>query len=383
MIHTDTLGKMGYLVIKMIKTLAIPLIFFAIVDAIHRTSIGAKHFLRLILICSLNVCVAMGIGLVIMNVFKPGAYWASQHTSLLKTLTNGIGVENPPEKLTFLNVLSGFVPDSVLSPFLTNAVMAVVVLALLFGFALRHHLRETPESPIYIQMRDLIEGGYHLSMTCLSWVIQLVPYAVFGMVTQVIGKSGLEVFKILWLFLCVMTIGLLLHSFGYYTCINWLIGKKTPSLFWRSAQPAILTGFSTNSSLATVPITLESLRKMGVSDESSRMAACIGTNFNNDGIALYEAMAAIFLLQAFGASPDLFGQLGIVGVAIMAGCGIAGIPEAGLVMLPIVLESAGFPTGLVALAIPLIVPVDWIVARCRSVVNVMSDMTVAILLDKR
>ena len=120
---------------------------------------------------------------------------------------------------------------------------------------------------------------------------------------------------------------------------------------------------------------------MKVSAQSARLAACVGTNLNNDGITLYEAMAALFLAQALGYDLSLTSQFLIVAASIIAGAGVAGIPEAGLIVLPLVLSAAGLPDTVIAAAIPLIMTVDWIIARARSGVNVMSDMLVAILLD--
>ena len=120
---------------------------------------------------------------------------------------------------------------------------------------------------------------------------------------------------------------------------------------------------------------------MGVSETSARLAACAGTNLNNDGVTLYEAITALFLAQAIGFDLTPFEQLIVVLSSLMAGIGIAGVPEAGLIILPLVLGSAGLPEAVVAAAIPLIAPIDWILARCRSAVNVLSDMLVAILLD--
>ena len=142
-----------------------------------------------------------------------------------------------------------------------------------------------------------------------------------------------------------------------------------------------MTAVSCNSSLATVPVTLRCLERMHVSPQSSRLAACVGTNLNNDGITLYEAMAALFLAQALGFNLPIGNQLLIVVASIIAGAGVAGIPEAGLIVLPLVLSAAGLPDHIIVAAIPLIMTVDWIIARARSGVNVMSDMLVAILLD--
>ncbi len=218
----------------------------------------------------------------------------------------------------------------------------------------------------------------------LYWVVQAVPFAVFGVVAQVVGRSGLAVFQALVGFLFIILLGLAIHSLLYYPLVAWLVGRKSPRVYVGGGADAILTGLSTNSSLATVPVTLRCLtEKMEVSDESARLAACVGTNLNNDGITLYEAMAALFLAQAYGFDLTISQQVVVVLASLMAGIGVAGIPEAGLIVLPLVLGAAGLPDELILVAIPLILPVDWIIARARSGVNVMSDLLVAILLDRR
>jgi Na+/H+-dicarboxylate symporter len=177
-------------------------------------------------------------------------------------------------------------------------------------------------------------------------------------------------------------VGLSVHAFVYYPLVAWLVGKKPPRIYFGRGVDAIMTAISCNSSLATVPVTLRSLDRMGVSPQSARLAACVGTNLNNDGVTLYEAMAALFLAQALGYELSMGHQLLIVLASIMAGVGVAGIPEAGLIVLPLVLSAAGLPNQVIAAAIPLIMSVDWILARVRSGVNVMSDMLVAILLHE-
>ena len=134
---------------------------------------------------------------------------------------------------------------------------------------------------------------------------------------------------------------------------------------------------SLNSSLATAPLTLEALRKLGVSDSSARLSACVGTNFNNDGIILYEGMAVLFVAQAHGIHLSLTEQLGMAVTCLIAAMGVAGVPEAGFVSLALVLNTANLPIGL----LPLLLTVDWVIARGRSVVNVLSDMVLSILVD--
>ncbi|MGZ8383462.1 MAG: dicarboxylate/amino acid:cation symporter, partial [Nitrospira sp.] len=214
------------------------------------------------------------------------------------------------------------------------------------------------------------------------WIILIVPLAVFGVVAQVVGKAGIGVFSVLWIFLAAMLLGLAIHALIYYPLVAWLIGRTSPKVYLGQGADAIMTAVSCNSSLATIPVTLRCLERMRVSPQSSRLATCVGTNLNNDGITLYEAMAALFLAQALGYDLPMAKQVLIVLASIVAGAGVAGIPEAGLIVLPLVLAAAGLSDHVIVAAIPLIMTVDWIIARARSGVNVMSDMLVAILLDR-
>jgi Na+/H+-dicarboxylate symporter len=382
----ETLGGLGILVIKALRALAIPLVFFAILDAFAGTSIPARRFGKLLLICLINVSVAMAIGLTLLNTLKPGVAWRGQIESLLAQTharapeaKRADDPEAPGATLEVLPNVSYYVPSSLARPFVYNNLISVVLIALLAGAALRH-VREREPEPV-APVVAFIHGCYRILLQMLEWIIRTVPLAVFGVVAKVVGTAGIGVFSLLGAFLATALAGLALHSLVYYPLIAWLWGKKPPRVYLGQGADAILTGLSTNSSLATVPITLRCLKRMNVSDASARLAACIGTNLNNDGITLYEAMAALFLTQALGRDLDLGQQLTVVIASIFAGAGVAGIPEAGLIVLPLVLGAAGLSPEIVAIALPLLLPVDWIIARARSGVNVMSDLLVAILLD--
>lgn len=390
LLKNETLGQLGMLVIRTLKTLATPLIFLAILDAFLHTDINFRHAGRLIAICTFNLSVAMLIGLTIMNVYTPGDLWHGHIQDLsvqlqqevakvpLKTAPEGFGL-NP------LKNISGYIPENIIDPFIKNNVIAVILSALLTGSALRH-IKNNPkagDNAGIIQLETIIATCYRLVLQMLAWVILVIPFAILGIVAQVVGKSGIEVFVLLSVFLGTVLTGLLLHSFIYYPCAARWLGKMPVTRYIGQGSDAILMAFSTNSSLATVPVTLECLtEKMGVSERSARLSALIGTNLNNDGIILYEAMTALFLAQAIGFQLTLAEQFQVLAASVMVGVGIAGIPEAGLIALPLVLGAIGLPEQLVLAVIPLIATVDWIIARCRSVVNVMSDMLVAILLDR-
>ena len=392
-LRNDDLGQLGLLVIRLLKALAVPLIVFAIFDAFLRVEISARRGAWLVLICLLNVSVAFAIGLTLLNILRPGERWRgriSEIAGVVEQETHSLSAANSePPKATLdpLKNVAGYVPDSLVEPFAKNNVITVVLLGLLGGAALRKvkTRREAEgQGAAFQPIERLVEAVYHTLIQMLHWVVQTVPFAVFGVVAQVVGRSGVTVFHALGGFLGVILLGLGIHSLIYYPLVAWLVGRKTPRIYLGGGADAILTGLSCNSSLATVPVTLECLTgKIGVSDESARLAACVGTNLNNDGITLYEAMAALFLAQAYGFDLTLGQQAVVVLASLMAGIGVAGIPEAGLIVLPLVLSAAGLPEQLIVVAIPLILPVDWIIARVRSGVNVMSDMLVAILLDRR
>jgi Na+/H+-dicarboxylate symporter len=377
-LRNEHLGWLGMFVVKLLKTLAIPLIFFAILDAFIRTSLPLRQGTKLLVICLINVSVAMTIGLVIMNSWEPGLAWYGHVDELLNLMpgTTLVAPLTTPQTGTLspLEYLASYIP--------ANNVIGVVIVALFLGAVLRRLRGDGDhEGGMVNALARTIERLYHVLMQMLGWIIVVVPFAVFGVVAQIVGKAGVGVFSVLWIFLAAMLSGLAVHSLVYYPLVAWLVGRKSPKVYLGQGADAIMTAMSCNSSLATVPVTLRCLERMHVSPQSSRLAACVGTNLNNDGVTLYEAMAALFLAQALGFNLPIGNQLLIVVASIIAGAGVAGIPEAGLIVLPLVLSAAGLPDHVIVAAIPLVMTVDWIIARARSGVNVMSDMLVAILLD--
>ncbi|WHZ22285.1 MAG: hypothetical protein OJF47_001397 [Nitrospira sp.] len=386
-LRNDQLGKLGLFVVTLLKTLAVPLIFFAILDALIRTSLPLRQGGKLLLICLVNVSVAMMIGLAIMNSWQPGLTWTGHVDELLNLVPDTKPSAAALEKVRAgaqspIEYLASYIPRTIMEPFSSNNIIGVVLLALILGATLRLVRNKTHRSGGALALlAQAIEWIYAWLVQLLEWIILVVPLAVFGVVAQIVGKAGIGVFSVVWIFLAAMLLGLSVHGLVYYPLVAWLVGKKPPKVYLGRGADAIMTALSCNSSLATVPVTLRCLERMQVSLQSSRLAACVGTNLNNDGITLYEAMAALFLAQALGFDLPMANQVLIVVASIIAGAGVAGIPEAGLIILPLVLAAAGLPDHVIIAAIPLIMTVDWIIARARSAVNVLSDMLVAILLD--
>jgi DAACS family dicarboxylate/amino acid:cation (Na+ or H+) symporter len=384
-LSTRHLGQLGLLVIRLLTALATPLILFAILDAFARTHISGRLGIKMVIICLVNIAFAFVVGLMIMNLWQPGLRWRGELEVLSKAVLAGkASGQEPGASLSPLEILSSYTPKNVVQPFLDNNVLSVVLLAVLAGVAFRQVRRrqQAEGETSYQAVEGLIVTGYEMTLRMLGWLVEIVPLAVFGAVALVVGESGFSVFALLWVFVAAMLLGLAIHSLLYYPLSAWLVGRKSPRLYLAGGADAVLTGLSTNSSLASVPVTLECLtERMGVSQASARLSACVGTNFNNDGITLYEAMSVLFVAQAAGYDLSIPQQIGVLLTALFASVGMAGIPGSGMIILPLVLRASGLPMDVILVAYPLLQSVDWIIARIRSGVNVMGDMQVAILLD--
>jgi DAACS family dicarboxylate/amino acid:cation (Na+ or H+) symporter len=211
------------------------------------------------------------------------------------------------------------------------------------------------------------------------WLVQFVPFAVFCVTARTVGEFGFSPFAGLMKYVGYVILGLVLQIVLVYPVWITIFAGITLRKFLKAALEPVIFAFGTNSSLATLPLTLKALDSLGVSKGAARLGACIGTNFNNDGILLYEAMAVFFVAQAFGVELNLEQQLYAALVSLVAAVGVAGVPEAGVVSLSLVLTTVGLPVEVV----PLLLCVDWIIARVRSITNVLSDLTVSIAIDSR
>jgi Na+/H+-dicarboxylate symporter len=205
---------------------------------------------------------------------------------------------------------------------------------------------------------------------------------VFGVVARTVGLYGFGSFRGVLVYVAVGVLGLAFQVLVVYQAWLVLVARMPLRTFWAGAREAIATAIGTGSSLATLPVTLKALDDMGVSPRSARLAACVGTNLNNDGILLYEAMAVLFVAQVIGVDLSFGEQMLVAASCVIAGIGISGVPDAGLISLLIVLKTVKLPEESVNAVVPFLLSVDWVLGRCRSFTNVASDMLVAVLLDK-
>jgi DAACS family dicarboxylate/amino acid:cation (Na+ or H+) symporter len=370
---TAPLGVVGSLYIQLIKVVAVPLVFISIVDALISTSLSLRTARRWLVVIAVNTTCALLIGLSLANFFRPGegfSFGAAQPQGALPTVTKEFSLA------TFLDTV---VPKSIVSPFAENNVIAVALLALLLGVTLRRYLH-SPESEWSIESA---KRGTRIASALINSVVvqlvRLVPLAVFCVTARTVGEAGFAPFQGLLRYVAVACLGLLLQMVCVYPWWIVKVGGISLRRFCAAAARPAAYAFGTNSSLATVPLTLHALDELGVAKSASRLATCIGTNLNNDGILLYEALAVLFVAQALGVELSLGEQVFAASLSVLAAIGVAGVPEAGVVSLSLVLGAVGLPLDVV----PLLLTVDWVVARARSVTNVMSDMTVSIAVAGR
>jgi DAACS family dicarboxylate/amino acid:cation (Na+ or H+) symporter len=263
-----------------------------------------------------------------------------------------------------------------LSPFLDNSVPALIVLAIVLGIALRQVEKEQPAA--VAQALGFARLGTAVLLRLIAWLLHWIPLAVFAAIAATTARHGLRALSGMGVYLGVCLLGLTLQVLLVHQSWVRASGLRLRR-FWSEAREPVLNGFGVNSSLATLPLTLRALDRLGVSRASARLSAAVGTNFNNDGILLYEVLAALLLAQAVHGVVPFVEQLGIAFMGLFATLGVAGIPEAGLIALTLVLSATGLPVE----AIPMVLSVDWILGRARSAVNVVADMGVAIAIDGR
>ena len=354
----------GKLVLRLLGALAPALILAAIIHTFMTTHLGGPLAARLPKLLLLNTVVAILVGLTVANVIQPG---------------QGAGLAPPSphaETTKTANPLATFlenVPKSFLGPLADDGkVIGVIFIAVALGMALRKE-RDRPLGTV----GHLVELFLESLIKILHWIIAVVPLAVFGIVASIVGTEGFAPFKALGIFVLSVLLALAIQA-GYYLVRIRFGSWVRPGELLRGGRDALVMAFSTASSTATMPVTYAALKdRVGLREQSASMGALVGANFNNDGTALYEAMAALFIAQMIEMDLSFQQQLLVVLTSIIASVGAAGIPEAGLVTMTMVFTAVGLPVEY----IPVLLTVDWFLDRCRTAINVMGDMNVSCLLD--
>ncbi len=366
-------ADIGKLILRLLTMIALPLIFVAIVHVLLKAKVNARSGKRLFSLLLTNTLVAIAIGLLVGNVIAPGRFAALEPASYSLP------------SLDMWEELKKKIPESFVGSLVPNwetgrqEIIPAIVIALGLGIALRRvREQQTQNGEIGIQsITGFFEALYSALLIALHWIIALIPLAVFGIVTNVVATQGLNPFVSLLGFIAAVLLALFLQACYYLLRVHFQ-SWVSPMQFLRGGAEALITAFSTASSTATAPLNFTCLREnIGLREESASLGALVGSNFNNDGTALYEAMGPMYIAQALGHPLPLAQQPVIAVMAVLASVGAPGIPEAGLVTMVLVFQAVGLPTEYVAF----LLPVDWFLDRCRTMVNLMGDMSVACVLD--
>jgi Na+/H+-dicarboxylate symporter len=372
----STLEPLGTAFIRLITMIVIPLVVASLMvgtaslgDLRKLGRIGGKTLAYYM--CTTAIAVTIGLGL--SNIVEPGGRVDEATRESLSARYGGEAAarmdlaESAPSPV---DVLLNMIPRNPVRAAAEMDLLPLIFFTIVFGAAISV-VQEEYRKPVL----NFFHGVNEASMVIVDWVMQLAPYAVFALIASVVANFGLDLLRSLLIYSLTVVAGLLLHAFGTYTLVVKFLAKLSPADFFKRIANAPLVAFSTSSSSATLPVTMETAEEeLGVSNEVSSFVLPLGATINMDGTALYQAVAVMFIAQIYGIPLSMGDQLVVVLTATLASVGAAGVPSAGIITLIIVLNSVGLQ-GQVQAGIALILGVDRILDMLRTAVNVTGDLT--------
>ncbi|MCQ0112704.1 dicarboxylate/amino acid:cation symporter [Zhouia amylolytica] len=380
---TDWIKPFGNIFINALKLIAVPLILASLIKGVSDLkdiSKLSKMGGRTIGTYIITTVIAVSIGLTVVNVIKPGKTIKEETRNELMDSYSGdasskIADAEKQKEAGPLQALEDLVPSNIFNAANDNGnMLQVIFFAIFFGIGLILIPEETAKP-----VKAFFDGFNEVILKLIDLIMLAAPYGVFALLAALVVEApSADLFKALGMYGITVLLGLGL-MIGVYILIVWVFTKKTPKFFLNGISPAQLLAFSTSSSAATLPVTMERVEEhLGVEEEVTSFVLPIGATINMDGTSLYQAVAAVFIAQAFGMNLDIATQLGIIATATLASIGSAAVPGAGMVMLVIVLAQAGIPEAGLALIFAVDRPLD----MCRTTVNVTGDAAVSMLVAK-
>lgn len=356
---------LGVLFMNALKMVIIPLIISSMIVGI--TSLGdVRHIggtgIKTILYYTLTTGISVLIGIIMVNLIQPGSGIGTAGAELLERVQS-------KENFSFLDVLMGLVPPNLFKAMVNMEILPLIFFSLLFGGVLTTLGKK---AKIMITFFEVINDAI---MKIVHLILWFAPIGIFGLVAGKLGSIGggeafqAELIK-LGKYALTVIIGLSIHATVVLPLILYFFAKKNPLTYLYNMGSALTTAFSTASSSATLPLTMECVeQKNKISSKASSFVLPLGATINMDGTALYEAVAAMFIAQAYGIDLSAPEQAVVFLTATLAAIGAAGIPEAGLVMMVVVLQAVHLPLE----GIGMLLTIDWFLDRCRTTVNVWGD----------
>lgn len=361
--YVSYVSWMGDLFLRALKMIIVPLILTSIIsgvanigDAQNLGRLGLKTFAYYITTSFFAILT----GLVLVNIIQPGVGADLGFKSEVPELAATSG--------DLGDIIMRLIPTNIFDALASADMLAIIFFSILFGFFITR-LQQKHK----LLLTDFFNSGFEVMMKITHLVIKFTPLGILGIVAAVVAEQADNLLNLvgrLGMYMATVLLGLMFHAFITLPLILKLIAKVKPALHARAVSAPLLTAFSTSSSSATLPLTLDAVENnSGVSNKVTSFVLPLGATVNMDGTALYECVAAMFIAQAYGIELGFIQQMVVVVTALLASIGAAGIPMAGLVMISVILAAAGLPLE----GVGLILAVDRFLDMCRTTVNVWSD----------
>ena len=361
----SALGWLGDLFMRLLRMIIVPLVLTSIVSGV--ASVGGGRAIGRLFSKTLGYYVtssllAACVGVLMFNLWSPGrgadlSTAASQELPELATPTG-------------IDLLLNVVPRNFIDAMASGDMLAIIFFCIVFGAA----ITTLPDKP-RAQVTDIFESFFKVMMNLTSGIIKFLPIGVFALITRMVGNTGFEAFAPLLKYVGTLGSGLAIHFLVTLPLLLMFVGRINPWLHLRNMRNALLTAFSTSSSAATLPVTINAVRKrVGVSNKVSSFVLPMGATVNMDGTAVFECIGALFIAQVLGIEITVTQQFLVVATALLASIGAAAVPSAGLVIIFIVLDVIGLGDNANAVAIVgMMLAIDRPLDMCRTAVNVYSD----------
>ena len=373
-------GYVGTIFLNALKMIIVPLILSSIIVGVAGIGSGGNLGAlggKTLLFYAATTLAAIMVGLILVNVVSPGIVNGEPardllaletSTAELEALVGGKGLADVAE--IFLRM----VPPNVVEAAGNGEMLAIIFFAILFGYFMTHLDNEYAE-PLY----RFWNAVFHVMMRMTEWIMKFAPIGVFGLVAAVIAKAGYKATGPLATFAVVVLLALAVHAFVTLPLLLRFVGRVRPYGTIRACAQPMLTAFSTPSSSATLPVTMDAVEdNVGVSNKVASFVLPLGATVNMNGTALYECAAAIFLAQAYGLELTFAMQFSIVAIALLTSIGVAGVPSASLVAIAIILSAIGLPIE----ALGVLLVFDRILDMARTSINVWGDASCATIVAR-
>ena len=362
----------GKIFINLLMMLVAPLLFAALVIGIGEIDLGQLGRLgaRMIAYTVLISSVAVAIGLVLVNLVRPGE-GADELVARANQMADRVAAVKAPDQ-SVSDFLVNLVPDNVIGAAGSNArLLGLIVFSVLFGIALL--FTRTPGAD---RLREVIQGLYDVVMRLIEGIILWVaPFGVAALLFSVTARLGFEILQHLAAYVAVVVAALAIHMFVVYSLSVWFLGRMRPTFFFRGVKLAMVTAFSTSSSNATLPTALKvAEEELELPRHVSRFVLTAGSAMNQNGTALFEGVTVLFLAQLFGVDLSIGQQLAVMGICILGGIGTAGVPAGSLPVVAMILLQFDIPPQ----GLGLILGVDRFLDMCRTSLNVVGDLAAAV-----